>query len=74
MLDNNITLYHANWCGHCKNFMPTWNALKDVFDKNNVTYAEYESDNNSAEVSAAGIRGFPTIRISKNGQNKLKIK
>ena len=28
-----ITLYHADWCGHCKRFKPTWEALKGVFKK-----------------------------------------
>ena len=23
-----ITLYHANWCGHCVNFKPTWETMK----------------------------------------------
>jgi protein disulfide-isomerase A4 len=61
-----ITLYHANWCGHCKRFMPTWNALKDVFSKNNIQYEEYEDTENEIEVQNAGVEGFPTIRITND--------
>ena len=24
----NITLFHADWCGHCVNFMPTWESMR----------------------------------------------
>jgi len=59
-----ITLYHANWCGHCKRFKPTWDALKDVFAKNNVQYEEFEDSTNENEIENAGVEGFPTIRIT----------
>jgi len=59
-----ITLYHANWCGHCKRFKPTWDALKDVFTKNNVDYEEYEDSKNEDVIENAGVEGFPTIRIT----------
>ena len=68
MSNTKVTLYHADWCGHCKNFMPTWNALKKIFDQNNVKYDEYESDKNIEEIKNANVNGFPTIRISKNNK------
>ena len=69
MSDIKVTLYHANWCGHCKTFMPTWDALKKVFDKNNIKHAELESVSNVEEVKNAGVNGFPTIRISKDNKD-----
>lgn len=27
-----IILFHANWCGHCVDFIPTWEKMKS--DKN----------------------------------------
>lgn len=73
-----ITLFHANWCGHCRNFMPAWKEIKKWGNKNGVTVEEYESEElgklsskNTSKVSdetVANISGFPTIIITKNGQ------
>ena len=63
-----ITLYYAEWCGHCQQFKPTWEALKPMFDKHNIKHAEYEDNTNSDMITKAGIEGFPTIRIKKQGQ------
>ena len=68
MSDTKITLYHANWCGHCVNFLPTWKALKDVFNLNNIKHEEYEDSANPKVIKEANINGFPTIRISKNNK------
>ena len=63
-----ISLYYADWCGHCNAFKPTWNSLKKLFDKNNVEYAEFEDTKNKEEVELANIMGFPTIKIEKDGE------
>ena len=39
-----VKLYYANWCGHCKSFKPTWEALKPLFEKNNVEFSEFEEE------------------------------
>lgn len=68
----NITLYYAGWCGHCKDFMPTWHKMGD--DKNaqkNIVFNEYEDieiENINPEdktINGMDVRGngFPTIRI-----------
>ena len=61
-----ITLYYADWCGHCRRFKPTWEALKNVFKKNNVEYVEYEDSKHEGIIQNAGVEGFPTIRITNN--------
>ena len=68
MSNTKITLYHADWCGHCKNFLPNWNALTKYFDSHNIKHEDFEDSRDHDVVESAGIQGFPTIRISKNGK------
>lgn len=62
-----VTLYYADWCGHCQKFKPEWQQVKEQLDKRGISHAEFEADRNSKEVQKAGIRGFPTIMIEKDG-------
>lgn len=63
-----ITLYYADWCGHCKSFKPTWNALKSIFDKNNIEHAEYMDGKDDKLIKENNIEGFPTIHIQTNNK------
>lgn len=67
-MSTKISLYHANWCGHCKNFMPQWNALTKFLDKYNISHEEFEDSKDKDAIDQANIAGFPTIKISKNNQ------
>jgi thiol-disulfide isomerase/thioredoxin len=74
-----LVLYHADWCGHCKTFMPEWRKLvtmlKNKPDVNCMT-AEVESANLGL-LPTAGVQGFPTIRfygfgVAKNTPSALE--
>ena len=67
MSNDKIMLFYANWCGHCKTFKPTWEALKPILDKNNISHEEYESENTEV-MSKYAIRGYPTIKVQKNNE------
>ena len=64
-----VTLYYANWCGHCKTFKSIWNSLKPYFQKYNIEFKDYEESLNSQIMEDNNINSFPTIIIEKNGIN-----
>ena len=61
-----ITLYYADWCGHCKAFKPEWSALKTQLDKIGIKHSEFEADKNKEAIKDAKIHSFPTIYIKKD--------
>lgn len=75
ILDKNkssVVLKHAQWCGHCKNFYPTWNAIFAKFkDNKNITFYAVESavlDSNAKLSKLLDSPGYPTIFFCKNGK------
>jgi thiol-disulfide isomerase/thioredoxin len=52
---NTITLYHANWCHFCKEFMPVWQQLGTEYAGIQVRAVE-QMENNEYKVS-----GYPTV-------------
>jgi thiol-disulfide isomerase/thioredoxin len=68
-----ITLFHADWCGHCVDFMPTWERMKkDKNARKNIEFEEYEAatlpdlPEETRTVDGEKIDGFPTIKITIN--------
>lgn len=59
-------LFHANWCGHCKTFMPTWEEMKKR-SSSDYTMQSFEVDDPSKEskdmFEKYSIKSFPTIVI-----------
>lgn len=68
-----ITLFHANWCDYCQNFLPLWNEMKsDKETTKNIEFEEYE-DTKIGDLpekirSCDGVDvrtfGYPAIKIS----------
>ena len=66
-ISKEIILFKANWCGHCQNFMPTWDKLSTNF-KDKYNFTKYDGDINTNEVSEYKINGFPTIIVKKGNE------
>jgi thiol-disulfide isomerase/thioredoxin len=65
----NVTLFHADWCGHCKRFIgDTWGKLKEKFGSNkDVQLNQIDCTNvKSAIETPAGksIEGFPSVILN----------
>lgn len=60
-----IYLFKASWCGHCKNFRETWNALANKYEKQ-MNFILYDSDKNKKDLREWKVSSFPTIILRKN--------
>uniref|UniRef100_A0A6C0J4M4 Thioredoxin domain-containing protein n=1 Tax=viral metagenome TaxID=1070528 RepID=A0A6C0J4M4_9ZZZZ len=66
-IKTDLMLFKAEWCGHCKNFIPVWNTLKNNTSLNKkFNFITYDSEKDSKVVSKLNIRGYPTLLIKKN--------
>ncbi len=64
---NKIILFKADWCGHCKNFKPTWDAISKQFN-NKYEFIVYDADNQTDKFKEYKVDAFPTVLV-KNGDN-----
>jgi thiol:disulfide interchange protein len=65
----NVTLYFADWCGHCKQFIgSTWGKVKEKYTSNpDINLNQVDCTNLQTEIKTpAGmtIKGFPTVIIN----------
>ena len=57
-----VVEYYADWCGHCK-------AFKKGFEKaatnleGLVKFGAVNAENNPSTTQAAGVQGYPSIKI-----------
>ena len=61
-----MVLFHAPWCGHCKNFMPIWDQLSKS-DTGNIDIVKVNCDENKELAKKHGIQGFPTVKFLPQG-------
>jgi hypothetical protein len=76
-----VTLYKAKWCGYCNRFKPDWEIIKSVFNNNSIkselikqniaiSFDEYDDEENKDVIVRAGIKSYPTIRVTIKDINK----
>ena len=69
-----ILLYHWHDCGHCRNFMPIWNILKDKYGNVKQFYEIELTTIRQAPEVFKSVTGFPTIvAYVGNGSDKVRF-
>ncbi len=70
--DNKITimLFKADWCGHCKNFKPTWDKVSEIYNKK-YNFIVYDADKQREKFEEYKVEAFPTILV-KNGAQTIQ--
>jgi len=69
-----VTLYHADWCGHCQKFKPQWGEFKEMAKHDGINFAEFEEQeldpNKPVMIGGVPMRGYPSIKVEykKNGR------
>lgn len=63
--------FFAPWCGHCKNLEPEWAAAASAVKeqtKGKVRLGAVDATVHQVVSSRYGIRGFPTIKVFRKGE------
>ncbi|XP_056150023.1 protein disulfide-isomerase A6 [Lampris incognitus] len=63
--------FFAPWCGHCKNLEPEWAAAASAVKeqtKDKIHLGAVDATVHQGLASRYGIRGFPTIKIFRKGE------
>ena len=64
--EKTVYLFKANWCGHCKAFLPVWEKLQNNVE--NIKFVTFDSEKDKDKMREYGISGFPTIILKNNNK------
>ena len=68
---NSLVLFHAEWCGHCRKFMPIWDALSKLIPNSIINMVKISCVEKGKECEAIKeIKGYPTIIFVDMKNNK----
>ena len=76
--DHKVALYHAEWCPHCVDFMPTWIEFAEIIIGTQGSRVAIDTIScvKSADICKSlsdVVQGFPTVVLFK-GPEKVAIK
>uniref|UniRef100_A0AC35U9B3 Protein disulfide-isomerase n=1 Tax=Rhabditophanes sp. KR3021 TaxID=114890 RepID=A0AC35U9B3_9BILA len=63
-----LVVFHAKWCGHCKNLMPELEKAAKVLKGDGIEIAKVDATEEKKLADQFNVKGFPTIKIMRNGR------
>lgn len=60
--------YFAPWCGHCKKLIPEYETAASELKGSGVLLATVDATEEKDLAQKAGVSGYPTLKIYKNGE------
>lgn len=71
--DVELFFFFTEWCPHCQKAKPIWESLKREVDgklinRHRVILREVDCDKDEKTADDFGVKGYPTIKLVKDGQ------
>ncbi|KAK1411331.1 hypothetical protein QVD17_37879 [Tagetes erecta] len=71
-----VVEFYAPWCGHCKHLAPEYEKAASVLSSNEppifLAKVDADAEQNKELAGKYEVQGFPTIKILRNGGEKIQ--
>ncbi|XP_004502489.3 protein disulfide-isomerase [Cicer arietinum] len=71
-----VVEFYAPWCGHCKNLAPEYEKAASILSSHNppifLAKVDANEEKNKEIATQYEVKGFPTIKILRNGGKKIQ--
>ena len=70
-----VIMFHASWCGHCKETKPEFEKCAKLCEGENCFFCDIDADQHmdAEAMKKFKIEGFPTILLCANGRVKEEL-